>query len=233
MPSFCNILCSFLDTSAPGLSQQSQAVHLLLLPSTSCLMPALCSHLHGHPSSFPSTPPYRVLSKSSLLHRQAGHQGTTCWINSHHCLLGIGYQRTFLREHPLDHLLLPGRSSSPCPSPFTQPRCFTSSPHYLSSPYLTSLFYFFTKLFVLFSSDLWPGNQAALVYKPFGPSEQKQEHCPACIDPSTHGLLAEWEAGLSIAGHTLCACQHPAPLQCKYTSINRCTDILPCCKSFT
>lgn len=109
------------------------------------------------PSYFPSMPPYRVLSKSSLLHRQAGHQDITFWINSQHCLLGTGHQRTFLREQPLDHLLLPGHSSSPCPSPFTQPRCFTSSPHYLSSPYLASLFYFFTKLFVLFSSDLWPG----------------------------------------------------------------------------
>lgn len=76
-------------------------------------------------------------------------------------------------------------------------------------------------------------SQAALVYKSSGPSEQKQEHYPAYLDPSTHGLLAGWEAGLSIAGHVLCAHQHPAPLQFKCASINRCPGILPFWKSFT
>lgn len=117
LPSFCNILCSFLDTSAPGLSQQSQAVQLLLLPSISCLMPGLSSHLHGHPLLFPfqaivvcPMPPCHLTecsAKTSLLHRQAGQQGITCWISPQHCLLGAGHQGTFLREHSLDYLLWP------------------------------------------------------------------------------------------------------------------------------
>lgn len=98
LPSFRNILCSFLDTSAPGLSQQSRAVHLLLLPSTSCLLSLLICMVI--PSYIPSWPLWSVpchhaecLAEASLLHRQAGHLDITCWLNSQHCLLGTGHQK--------------------------------------------------------------------------------------------------------------------------------------------
>lgn len=213
-------------------------------------MPALSSHLHGHPLLYPflaivvcPMPSCRVLSRSL----PASQAGRTSGYNllAQFSALPVRNRTPKDRGRPLDHLLLPVHSSSPCPSAFTQPRFSTFSPD-LSSSYLASLFYFFINLFSpTFSQTgawaIWPEipqisgqeSQAALVCKPFGLSELKQEHCPACLDPSTRALLAEWEAGLSIAGHTLCACQHPAPLQFKYASRNRCTGILPFWKSFT
>lgn len=194
LPSSCNILRSFLDTPAPGLSQQSQAVHLLLLPSTSCLMPALSSHLHGHPLLFPllvivvsPMPSYRVLSKSL----PATQAGKTSGYNSLDQLSALPVRNRTPRDIP--QRTPPGPSAASCPFLFSLPFSFHPAKvlHLLSSLFIFTLscipFLFFHKAFFSSFSQtgvwvIWPEmpqisgqeSQEALVYKPFGPQNKSR-----------------------------------------------------------
>lgn len=70
-------------------------------------------------------PPSSVFKPTGFTARQ-DIRGITCWSRSQGCLLGTGHQGTRVRECPLDHLLLLGRSSPPCPSAFISSKCSTS-----------------------------------------------------------------------------------------------------------
>lgn len=139
-PSLCSILCSFLCTCAPGLSQQHQSVHFLLLQPTACLMPALSSPLHGHPLLFPFLgiavspwSPYGAPSTSlpflfsGLPASQTGRTLGYDRLDQLSGLPGMGRNGT---PRVTCQRMSPGSSTASwpflCPSAFIRPSCSTS-----------------------------------------------------------------------------------------------------------